>query len=157
MAVFGRPKGDRGSYRQWEEGGIAPQVVFEIVSPGNRAGQLDVKFDFYERYGVEEYYLYDPEVVKLRGWIRRKGVLQEIAEVDGWVSPRLGVRFDLSSGELLVLRPDGRPLVSYLELAEETERERRRAEQAQQRAEQERQRGERLAAQLRALGIEPEQ
>ena len=28
MVVFGRPKGYRGSYKQWEEGGIAPQVVF---------------------------------------------------------------------------------------------------------------------------------
>src|SRR3954466_14530691 len=25
MVVFGRPKGYRGSYRQWDEGGIAPQ------------------------------------------------------------------------------------------------------------------------------------
>jgi hypothetical protein len=25
MVVFGRPKGDRGSYLQWEEGGVAPQ------------------------------------------------------------------------------------------------------------------------------------
>ncbi len=38
MVVVGRPKGDRGSYRQWEEEGIAPQVVFEILSPGNRFG-----------------------------------------------------------------------------------------------------------------------
>ncbi len=36
MVVFGRPKGDRGSYKQWEEDNIAPQVVFEILSPGNR-------------------------------------------------------------------------------------------------------------------------
>ena len=28
MVVFGRPKGDRGSYQQWREAGIAPQVVF---------------------------------------------------------------------------------------------------------------------------------
>src|SRR5262245_31970104 len=32
MVVFGRPKGHRGSYLQWQEGGIAPQVVFEIWS-----------------------------------------------------------------------------------------------------------------------------
>ena len=25
LVVFGRPKGDRGSYKQWEEGGIAPR------------------------------------------------------------------------------------------------------------------------------------
>jgi hypothetical protein len=37
------------------------------------------------------------------------------------------------------------------------EQERRRAEQETQRAEQERQRAERLAAQLKALGIEPEE
>ncbi|NEQ88003.1 MAG: DUF874 family protein, partial [Moorea sp. SIO2I5] len=36
------------------------------------------------------------------------------------------------------------------------EQERQRAEQEQQRAEQERQRAEKLAAQLRAAGIEPE-
>jgi Uma2 family endonuclease len=61
MVAFGRPKGDRGSYRQWEEGGIAPQVVFELLSPGNRAGKMIRKFRFYEQYGVEEYYIYDPD------------------------------------------------------------------------------------------------
>ncbi len=33
LVVFGRPPGYRGSYKQWEEGGIAPQVVFEVLSP----------------------------------------------------------------------------------------------------------------------------
>src|SRR5690348_7505020 len=50
--VFGRPKGDRGSYKQWEEGGIAPQVVFEIWSPGNTAGEITNKYLFYSQYGV---------------------------------------------------------------------------------------------------------
>ncbi|MFH7028161.1 MAG: Uma2 family endonuclease [Heteroscytonema crispum UTEX LB 1556] len=40
--------------------------------------------------------------------------------------------------------------------SEQAEQERQRAEQERQRAEQERQRAERLAAQLRAAGIEPE-
>src|SRR5262245_44172311 len=31
-AVFGRPKGDRPSYKQWEEGGVPLTVVFEILS-----------------------------------------------------------------------------------------------------------------------------
>jgi Uma2 family endonuclease len=38
MVVLGRPKGHRGSYRQWEEDNIPPQVVFEVASPGNRGG-----------------------------------------------------------------------------------------------------------------------
>ena len=61
MVAFGRPKGYRGSYKQWEEEGIAPQVVFEVLSPGNRPKDLVRKFRFYEQYGVEEFYLYDPE------------------------------------------------------------------------------------------------
>ncbi|MCY2991319.1 MAG: Uma2 family endonuclease [Planctomycetota bacterium] len=142
FVVWGRPKGDRGSYRQWEEDGLAPQVVFEIASPGNHAAEMVRKFRFYERYGVEEFYIYDPDVVRLTGWIRQADTFQEIAEPDGWTSPRLGVRFELSSGELRVLRPDGRPLASYVELAELSDRER--------------QRNERLTAQLRALGVEPE-
>src|SRR5436190_19178411 len=32
FVVFGRPKGHRGSYQQWLEGDIPPQVVFEILS-----------------------------------------------------------------------------------------------------------------------------
>src|SRR4029077_7703581 len=36
LVVFGRPKGDRGSYLQWLEDKNAPQGTFEILSPGNR-------------------------------------------------------------------------------------------------------------------------
>ena len=93
LVVFGRPKGHRGSYRQWEEGNIAPQVVFEIRSPGNRFGEMLDKFRFYERYGVEEYYLYDPDFNELEGWIRNKERLQVIDVTNGWTSPRLGIRF----------------------------------------------------------------
>jgi Uma2 family endonuclease len=63
MVVFGRPKGDRGSYMQRVEGGSPPQVVFEILSPGNRFTEMIKKFDFYERYGVEEYYLTQGELI----------------------------------------------------------------------------------------------
>src|SRR5438477_12404954 len=68
--AFGRPKGHRGSYRQWEEGGIAPQVVFEILSPGNRAGEMKKKRQFYRTYGAEEYYVIDPEDGIAEGWLR---------------------------------------------------------------------------------------
>jgi len=100
LVAFGRPKGDRGSYRQWEEEGIAPQVVFEVLSPGNTAEELTEKRAFYERYGVEEYYVYDPETGAMEGWLRREGRLQPIAEIEGWVSPRLGVRFERQGEEM---------------------------------------------------------
>ncbi len=53
--AFGRPKGHRRSYKQWEEGGIAPQVVFEVLSPGNTPKEMTDKLRFYQRFGVEEY------------------------------------------------------------------------------------------------------
>jgi Uma2 family endonuclease len=61
FVVFGRPKGDRSSYLQWEENNLAPQVVFEILSPGNTVKEMNKKLEFYNRYGVEEYYIYDPD------------------------------------------------------------------------------------------------
>jgi Uma2 family endonuclease len=107
MVVFGRPPGDRGSYLQWREENLAPQVVFEVLSPGNTAAEMTRKFRFYEQYGVEEYYLYDPDRGTLDGWIRRNGRLEDIPEMQGWVSPRLGIRFTLEGTDLVVFRPDG--------------------------------------------------
>jgi Uma2 family endonuclease len=150
MVVFGRPKGDRGSYQQWREDGIAPQVVFEVRSPGNRLAEMIKKFQFYDRYGVEEYYIYDPDAGELSGWMRAPdGDLMEIETMGGWVSPRLKVRFELRDGELELYYPDSRKFASYLELIEQRDQARQQAEQAQDRA-------ERLAAQLRALGVDPE-
>lgn len=149
MVALGRPKGDRGSYMQWREGNIAPQVVFEVLSPGNRAGEMVRKYRFYERYGVEEYYVYDPDSSDLTGWVRRGGQLEEIEHTNGWVSPRLGIRFELpEDGELQIYRPDGRRFETHMELFEERDK-------ALQRAEAEQQRAERLEAQLRSLGVEP--
>jgi hypothetical protein len=170
MVVWGRPKGHRGSYRQWEEDGIAPQAAFEILSPGNRHGEMIRKFKFYEKYGVEEYYIYDPDNHFLEGWLRAGNVLQEITDTHGWVSPRLGIRFDMSGAELVIYRPDGQRFLTFVELMAEREEEQRRAETERQRAEAERQRAEAerrraeeaeqraqaLAARLRELGVEPE-
>jgi hypothetical protein len=89
--------------------------------------------------------------------------LRRVSEMQGWVSPLLGVRFALEGGELVVARPDGGRFVGYEELAAALEQAQARAEQErllreqeQQRAEQERQRAERLAQRLRELGVEPE-
>ncbi|MEL6166916.1 MAG: Uma2 family endonuclease, partial [Cyanobacteria bacterium J06628_3] len=100
LIVFGRPKGDRGSYKQWEEENIPVQVVFEILSPGNTLKEMARKFSFYERYGVEEYYIYDPDKNDLNGWLRtqesEQNRLEVIEEINTWVSPRLGIRFHLT-------------------------------------------------------------
>ncbi|MCL1464976.1 Uma2 family endonuclease [Argonema galeatum] len=164
MVVFGRPKGDRGSYKQWEENNIPPQVVFEILSPGNRLKEMTKKLLVYQQYGVEEYYIYDPDEVELTGLIRSGDRLEEIEEMNGWISPRLGIRFELTSDTLEIFRPDGQRFLTSVELDGLREQERQRAEEERQRAEDaiaqleaERQRYQALIALLREKGIDPEQ
>jgi Uma2 family endonuclease len=155
MVVFGRPKGDRGSYLQWIEGGIAPQVVFEVLSPGNRPSAMIKKHRFYEQYSVEEYYLYDPENWVLEGWRRDGDSLAEIATMDRWRSPRLNVFFDMSQGELRLIGPDGKRFLTYEELDVVNEQLAREREILARELKAEKERAERLAAQLRSLGAEP--
>jgi Uma2 family endonuclease len=130
--VFGRPKGDRPSYKQWEEGGIPMTVVFEVLSPKNTVAEMNDKLLWYEEYGVEEYYVYDPDNNKLYGYTRRGDMLIQVRRMDGFVSPRLGIRFDLSGPELVVRYPDGRPFLTMQELDRERQKAEKRADQAKQ-------------------------
>lgn len=156
MVAFGRPKGDRGSYKQWEEDNIAPQVVFEILSPCNTKAEMNRKLLFYNQHGVEEYYLYDPKANELSGWRRSDDLLDVIDPMDQWVSPLLGIRFDLTGDELRIFYPDGKIFHTYAEISAQLEQANQQVEQANQQVELAQQRAERLAEQLRALGLEPE-
>ncbi len=142
MVAISRPKGYRGSYKQWEEGGVAPQVVFEVLSPGNRPAEMKLKHAFYEAHGVEEYYVYDPDRVTLAGYLRdRTGQFGEVPVMDGHVSPRLGIRFDLAD-ELIVSSPGSGRFLTHLESVRQYESERAKLEA--------------LRAKLRAAGIDPD-
>ena len=164
MVVFGANKGKRGSYLQWEEGNIAPQVVFEIRSPSNEKVELEKKFKFYQKHGVKEYYLYDPHTFELDGWQRQGNRLEPILIMNDWVSPLLGIRFVMTTDGLEIYRPDGRKFLSSVEL----ERERERADRLREQAELERDDAKaqlgRLRAQLsnlspeqlKALGLDPD-
>ncbi|MGJ0607145.1 Uma2 family endonuclease [Cylindrospermopsis raciborskii] len=137
MVVFGRPKGHRGSYRQWEEDNIPPQVVFEILSPGNSQDEMDKKKLFYLKHGVEEYYVYDPDRISLEVSIRENNSFKEIKDFSVWTSPRLDVRFDMTGDELVIYYPDGGRFLSPVELSNYAEQENQRAERETQRAERE--------------------
>ncbi|MEM9906259.1 MAG: Uma2 family endonuclease [Cyanobacteria bacterium P01_D01_bin.44] len=143
MVAIGRPKGKRLSYKQWQEANIAPQVVFEILSPSNTRREMDEKLLFFERHGVEEYYLYDTEVHGLQGFLRDELGLAVIPEMADWVSPLLKIRFDVSGDELQLIRPDGSPFLSYQDITQ-------RADSAEQKA-------ARLAEKLREFGVDPDQ
>jgi Uma2 family endonuclease len=144
MVVFGRPKGARGSYIQHLESGIAPQAVFEILSRGNRILEMSRKFDFYQTYGVEEYYVYDHLSNDLAIWIRNQeqNRLEPIDDVQNWISPRLGIRFELTDESLNIFNPDGSKFLTYLEQVQQKEQ----ALNAMSK----------YAAKLREMGIDPE-
>jgi Uma2 family endonuclease len=183
MVAFGRPPGDRSSYLQWKEGNISPHVVIEIVSPGNTPSEMMDKLEFYDYYGVEEYYSFDPQKQKFNAWHRQNKHLQYLYEQKEWHSPRLGVTFtlELAKGSagygLLVTRNDGTRFETIAEIRREwkaaqklaevekrraeqerikAEQEKIKAEQEKIKAEQEKTRAEALAAKLRALGINPD-
>jgi Uma2 family endonuclease len=158
MVAFGRPKGDRRSYQQWLEDDVPPQVVFEVLSPGNRLADQIEKSLFYQRYGVREYYVYDPDSGELSGWQREEDELRPVPRMQGWVSPALGVRFELAGRELQLFGPDGRRFETYEELAAqrdqaeaERDTERHEKEQAVRERDELREQADRLAAQLREL------
>jgi Uma2 family endonuclease len=138
LIALGRPRGERRSYKQWEEAGLPPQVVFEILSPGNRPAAMEEKFKFYERHGVEEYYLYDPDDGSLQGWLRAGAELREVPRMAGFVSPRLGITFDPGEGadNLRIFGPDGTPFLTFTEWVEKSKAEQRRADAAEERADE---------------------
>lgn len=164
MVAIGRPKGHRPSYKQWEEANIAPQVVFEILSPGNRPLEMIRKQAFYDRYGVAEYYIYDPDNNEFFGLIRTEGRLQEVPNLVDWVSPTLGIRFQLLAETLNIYRPNGDRFLTFSELdqiANQAQTQAKLAEeklaQAEEKLTQAEVEKELLKQKLRELGIDPEQ
>ena len=143
MIVLGQAKGHRGSYKQWEEGNLAPQVVFEIQSPSNRPKGTTSKRKFYCQYGVEEFYQYDPDTLEFQVWVRTDRRLKAVDETQKFSSPLLGVRFEMADEGLRVFRPDGRAFLTYKEMITE--------------ALVQQERSAKLAAKLRELGVDPDQ
>lgn len=160
MVAFGRPAGDRTSYLQWLEAGIAPQVVFEVLSPSNTESELDDKLEFYERHGVEEYYVIDPYENAVEGYVRRSRRLAQVRKIHGHISPRLGIRFEKSGDELRIVGSEGRAFQTRQERVEdllgEVGEERQRIVVEKRRADEEKRQKDKLAAKLRELGIDPD-
>jgi Uma2 family endonuclease len=138
MVALGRPDGDRGSYKQWEEDNIAPQVVFEILFPSNTISEMTAKQNFYAQYGVLEMFFYDPQSYNFWG-LHRATAQDSLMFINPddlpWTSPILNIRFELSADGLAVYHPDGELFKEPGELFEERDR---------------------AFAKLRELGIDPE-
>lgn len=172
---FGARNTDRSSYMTWNEGGIAPQVVFEISSKGSRITDLGTKKAVYEMLGVEEYYVFDPLVEYIPSGLRafrlQRGAFVEVPESAARIrpkgrgkirstncfpplrvhSPRLGLDVG-TEGPLLRLYLPGQ--VEGLPTYQEASQRLNDAEEAQQQAEEARRRAEERLAQLESENAE---
>jgi len=149
LVVLGRPAGDRGSYKQWQEDNIAPQVVFEVLSPSNTIQEMLEKQNFYDQYGVLEAFFYNPETQDFWGLVRStpQQSFRIIMQLQlPWTSPLLGIRFEMAKTELEVFYPDGEPFNG------EKFKDPLDFVQERNQATQER---DRAFAKLRELGIDP--
>jgi Uma2 family endonuclease len=145
MVVLGRPDGDRGSYKQWEEDNIPPQVVFEIISPSNSATEIAQKQGFYDRHGILEMFFYDPDSFEFWGLIRQRPEERPtlLTRLNlPWTSPTLGIQFDMFDDGLALFYPNGEPFRDPEDLFQERN-------EVQQKL-------DRALAKLQELGVDPQ-
>ncbi len=164
MVIFDVPPGARDNYKTWEEGQV-PAVIFEITSEGTRKQDQEAKKTLYEQLEVQEYWLFDPKgewiPEQLRGYRLQGDGYAAIA--DGRSEP-LQLRLQMDGALIGFYREDtGEKLLAPGELVQALQAETLARQSAEEQAEQERQRAEqaetqvaRLQAQLKALGVNPD-
>jgi Uma2 family endonuclease len=166
------PKENR-SYFIWNYG-KAPDLVAEFVS-NTEGGEADTKRKAYARIGIPYYVIFDP-LNQLRGGVLQvfalRGRVYEPVAAD--FLPVIGLGLKLWQGTYAGMRAEwlrwcdhsGKLLLTGEESAiqerqradQEQQRaheQEQRAEEQQRRAHEQKQRADRLAAQLRSLGVEP--
>jgi Uma2 family endonuclease len=75
-----------------------PDLVVEVLSPSSRARDKKAKFRLYERFGVAEYWIADPEAAILEAWTLRDGAYALAGVFDAadtFQSPVLGAAIAL--------------------------------------------------------------
>jgi len=157
FVVKGVPKGDRRTYKLWEEEDKGPQVVFEVSSRSTRKEDLGPKKGTYEMLGVREYFLFDPlgeylEPPLVGYWLEEGGYRRAAGE--RLVSEVLGLELRVEGECLWLYAPEtGEKLLSPLEAQAARRAEAAARREAEARAEREaaaRREAEEELARLRA-------
>ena len=149
FVVFGVPDEDRHSYKVWEEGKV-PDFVLEVASKSSADKDLGSKKNTYERMGVKEYCVFDPQGglhwPRLQLFRLEGGVYEQVSmrgDPDGPLavtSETLGLELRFEDDRLRLWNPKTREYL--LEHSEERARRikaEKRADQAQQETNQARQ------------------
>ena len=166
---------DRRARNSWTvalEGGRYPNLIVEILSPKTAKTDRTIKKELYQNlFQTPEYFWFNPDPRRLdfQGFRLLDGAYQAIApNPAGWLwSAQLELYLGVADGRLRYFTANGVMVPNFQEetarqaeviiaIQQRLEQEQQRADQERQRADQERQRADRLAAQLKALGIELE-
>jgi len=150
MVIFNVAPGGRDNYKIWEEG-VVPTVIFEMTSKSTKNKDLDEKKTLYEGLGVQEYWLFDPRGEWIEGQLRGYRLRdEEYQPITDNRSQPLQLQLQAEGQLIGFYREDtGEKLLIPQELADALVSEK----VARQQAEEE---NERLKAQLRTLGADPD-
>lgn len=158
MVVFGRPPGPRRSYKAWEEGDVAPTVLLEVWSEDDTEAGYETRLERARRYGVAEVVLIHPFAP---GAVRVEHLAADSAEADRFRATAASVRAEDEIGvETLGIWLAGGPVLRARDEAGVWQPTSDTVEQLQQAVAQayaQRARADRLAARLRAAGLDPDE
>jgi Uma2 family endonuclease len=132
----------RRSWVVWEEGGRYPDLIIELLSPATSQIDCSLKKALYQdRFRTPEYFWFSPDTLEFEGY-RLVGQHYEaiVPNQAGWRwSEVLGLFLGVQDGQLRYLTQSGALVPTPTEVAAQAEA-----------------RSQRLAEQLRALGVEPD-
>lgn len=163
-------KRSRNSWVVWEEDGRYPDLIIELLSESTADIDRNLKKNLYEnRFHTPEYFWFSPENLEFAGFELVGNKYQEITpNAQGWRwSDVLRLYLGIEGGKLRYFTPDGDLVPTPEEAAiiaqQQASQAQQEASQAQQQVyeaqlqlEQERLRSQRLAEQLRSLGVNPD-
>jgi Uma2 family endonuclease len=156
FVVLGIEKRPRKSWVVWEEDGQYPNVIIELLSDSTAKTDQGLKKRIYQdSFRTPDYFWFDPDSLAFQGFHLVDGQYKELQpnpQGHRW-SQQLGLFLGVDGQALRFFTADGQLVPTPEETAESAQRE---AVKAQQSAEAERHRNEKLAAQLRALGVDPD-
>ncbi|MEG4341695.1 Uma2 family endonuclease [Microcoleus sp. A003_D6] len=170
FVITNTEKRPRRSWVIWEENGRYPDIIIELLSDSTaRVDRNQKKILYQNQFRTSEYFWFDPEDFEFAGFRLINQEYQAILpnEFGRLWSEVLEFYLGIHDGKLRYFTPDGELVATPEESAlqaqeqaaqaqEQAAQAQEQAAQAQEQAAQAQERAERLANQLRALGIEPE-
>lgn len=149
-------KRPRKSWVVWEEGGQYPDLIIELLSDSTARTDKNLKKELYQsRFRTPEYFWFSPENLQFEGFrLENRAYTPITPNPEGLLwSGVLGLYLGVYEGKLRYFHETGERVLTSDEAALLLQAQ---AQAAQQQAQMAEDKADRLAEQLRAMGIEPD-